>query len=89
MSRLITVFDRRTGKRTAIPEHWLGIRLGAGYTLTDPNAPAATSAPPASPRTRGSRPSRVADDTTATTDPVVAPEAPAAGDTEQESDPRC
>lgn len=76
---LVTVFDRRTGKRRAIPAHWLRSRLGAGYTLTDPNTPAVET----SPRKRGSRPVRVADETPAPADVVEAPKAPAAGDTEE------
>lgn len=29
---LIDAYDKRTGERVAIPERWLGSRLGAGYS---------------------------------------------------------
>lgn len=87
MSRLVTAYDRRTGKRVSIPEHWFDMRFGAAYTREDPSAvPAPITSPPVR---RGSR-SKAADSSTpAVADPVAAPEAPAAGDAEQESDPRC
>lgn len=47
---LIDAYDKRTGKRSAIPERWLGTRLGAGYTRTPPTA--APKTPPA-PRRSG------------------------------------
>lgn len=30
----VTVYDKRTGAKHRIPEHWLGTRLAAGYNKT-------------------------------------------------------
>jgi hypothetical protein len=85
---LIDAYDTRTGKRVVVPDSWIGHPvLGRGYALTPPSPktppPAAVVAVPA----RTSRRQAVQDATTA---PAVVEElAPAAGDTEQESDPRC
>jgi hypothetical protein len=45
---LIDAYDQRTGKRCAVPGHWLGTPLGAAYALTPPPA-APEVAPPAAP----------------------------------------
>jgi len=84
----IDAYDTRTGKRVAVPDHWIGHPvLGRGYALTPspPKTPPQTVvvAVPV-------RPSRRPTKKDATPAPAVVEElAPAAGDTEQESDPRC
>lgn len=85
MSRIVSAFDRRTGKRAYVPEHWFGTRLGDAYSREDPTVVVKAS-PPAR---RGSRSKAAESVTPAVTDVVVVSEAPAAGDAEMESDPRC
>jgi hypothetical protein len=80
----VDVFDA-AGKPAVIPEHWLFHPvLGRGYALTVPTQcpPPPVGEPKPARRKRSGRnttPTFVAGDTLA----------PAAGDTEQESDPRC
>jgi hypothetical protein len=84
---LTDAYDTRTGKRVQIPAHWLDHPvLSRGYSRTPPAPPPppVVVVEPPRPRRRSARKK----DTTAAP-AVVETLAPAAGDTEQESDPRC
>jgi len=85
---LIDAYDTRTGKRVTVPDHWIDHPvLGRGYALTPspPKTPPQTVVVVVSVR-QVRRPAKK----DATPAPAAVEKlAPAAGDTEQESDPRC
>lgn len=91
---LVDVFDTRTGRTVQVPARWMDHPvLSAGYSWTLPvPAPPAPTPPPVV--VEVGKPARRKRATTPKTTPAPAAVvhdslAPAAGDTEQESDPRC
>lgn len=92
---LVDVFDIRTGRAVQVPARWMDHpHLSAGYSRTWPVVVPSPPTPPpvvVEATEKPGRRKRPAPREPATAPAVVVHDslAPAAGDTEQESDPRC